>query len=224
MSAFFRKGRKFDMVDIQNATLAGGVAVGSSADLVIESWGAILIGAIAGIISVLGYVYISPFLEKYIGLHDTCGVHNLHGMPGILGGIAGTFSSLIAGDTAYGVSIGKVFPARAPSNATEAQLLGLEPGKDRSAGEQAGYQFAALVVTLLAAVLGGLVVGWIAKFSFFEPPQQVFHDHVYWEVPQDIEDELEAEASVSSNKIEMGVRSSSGDGVSLVNNQHHDSN
>merc|ERR1719411_167152 len=68
-------GGKFDMVHIQNATLAGGVAVGSSADLVIQPWGAILIGCIAGTLSVVGYLYITPFLEEKLGLLDTCGVH-----------------------------------------------------------------------------------------------------------------------------------------------------
>ncbi len=49
-------------------------------DLVIQPWGAILIGIIAGMLSVVGYVYIQPCLEKKIGLYDTCGVNNLHGM------------------------------------------------------------------------------------------------------------------------------------------------
>ena len=46
-------------VHIQNATLAGGVAVGAVADMVIEPWGAVLIGCCSGVISVLGYTYLS---------------------------------------------------------------------------------------------------------------------------------------------------------------------
>lgn len=106
-SRFLRPGKKFDFEDIANATLAGGVAVGSSADLVIKPWGAMLLGSVAGTLSTSGFVFVTPLLDKYLGIHDTCGVHNLHGMPGILGGIAGAISSAIAGESSYGKAIGE---------------------------------------------------------------------------------------------------------------------
>ena len=52
---FFNSGQKFDMVDIQNATLSGGVAVGAVADLMIHPYGAFIAGTVTGIISCLGY-------------------------------------------------------------------------------------------------------------------------------------------------------------------------
>lgn len=76
------------MVHIQNATLAGGVAVGTCADMEIPLYAAMTIGSIAGIISVLGYKFLSPLLANKLMIQDTCGVHNLHGLPGVFGGLA----------------------------------------------------------------------------------------------------------------------------------------
>jgi ammonium transporter Rh len=84
---------KLDMEIILNASLAGGVSMGSATDLIVEPFASLIIGAGAGTVSALGYAYIGPFLNEKIGLHDTCGVHNLHGMPGIMGGVIGSISS-----------------------------------------------------------------------------------------------------------------------------------
>ncbi len=67
---------------IQNATLAGGVAIGSAANLKLVPGFTLGAGMLAGCISTMGYVYLSPRLERAIRLSDVCGVHNLHGMPG----------------------------------------------------------------------------------------------------------------------------------------------
>jgi ammonium transporter Rh len=42
-------------------------------------------------VSVIGYVFIQPALESRFKLVDTCGVHNLHGMPGLLGAVVAIF-------------------------------------------------------------------------------------------------------------------------------------
>ena len=81
------KGRKLEMEIILNASLAGGVVMGANADIIASAYGAMLAGFIAGTVSSLGYAFIGPFLTRKINLHDTCGVHNLHGMPAIIGGL-----------------------------------------------------------------------------------------------------------------------------------------
>ena len=72
---------RISTVDIQNATLAGGVAVGAASNLRIEPWAALLVGTVAGISSTVGFNKLQPFLEDKIGLHDSCGVHLLLSTP-----------------------------------------------------------------------------------------------------------------------------------------------
>jgi len=208
-SALLRKDHKFDMVDIQNATLAGGVAVGSSSDLVIQPWGALLIGFLAGMLSVIGYVYISPYLERKIGLYDTCGIHNLHGMPGLMGAIGGAFSALAAGDKVYGSSISSIFPERAPDNAVDSIAQGLcttasecTLGDGLSAGGQAGRQISAMLITLALAISGGILAGFVARQPMFQPPRILFDDKLFWECEED-----EDEHDTSENKPDADLGS-----------------
>jgi ammonium transporter Rh len=77
---------KIEVGDIANASLAGGVAIGASVANVTPGW-SMLIGIVAGTISVVGYTIIQHRLQRLTGGVDTCGVHNLHGMPGVFGGL-----------------------------------------------------------------------------------------------------------------------------------------
>ena len=73
MSQAMNEG-KFDAVHIQNSTLAGGVAVGATAGLALTPGLFFLLGVAAGVISVLGYDYFTPYAEEKLGTFDTCGV------------------------------------------------------------------------------------------------------------------------------------------------------
>ncbi|PIO72132.1 hypothetical protein TELCIR_05940 [Teladorsagia circumcincta] len=74
------------MIHIQSSTLSGGVAIGSAANAVLYPSHAVAVGICASFVSVIGHAWLSPKLEKRFKLFDTCGVHNLHGIPGILAG------------------------------------------------------------------------------------------------------------------------------------------
>jgi len=147
-SAMLSPQKKFSMEHLQNATLAGGVAVGACADMMLTPGGAVLVGAIAAVLSVCGFSFVQPFLYEKLKIHDSCGVNNLHGMPGLLGGILSIIMAGIATESAYGhtSSLHEIFPA-------------LE--KDGTPAGQALSQFLAILVTLGFAVVGGVVTGLI---------------------------------------------------------------
>jgi ammonium transporter Rh len=101
---------KFDMEDVLNATLAGGVIVGSTSDMMESAWAVILLGMIGGVISSTG------FNKLKFSFHDTCGVNNLHGMPGIIGGLSGCVLALTLNDE----GIESIFGARVEGGRTAA--------------------------------------------------------------------------------------------------------
>ena len=41
-----------------------------------------IVGTVAGVVSGLGYKFLSGKMFEKIKIHDTCGVNNLHGLPG----------------------------------------------------------------------------------------------------------------------------------------------
>lgn len=88
-SLFFRKGN-ISIADVANASLAGGVAIGSTC-VHANHPTAFAIGILSGVLSVFGFAVIQKRLQKILKSVDTCGVLNLHGWPGLMGGIAAIF-------------------------------------------------------------------------------------------------------------------------------------
>ncbi|RNA27205.1 Rh type B glyco [Brachionus plicatilis] len=160
---------KLNMVHIQNATLAGGVAVGAVADVITRPVGSVIIGSFSGIVSTLGFQYLSPLLKK-INIHDTCGVHNLHGVPGIISGIASGIVAAVANRDIFG-----------GNNSTEYS----DGGLGRTGVEQGGYQILALVLTLGMSTVGGILTGLLMRIPIFEnikDEKEMFEDEPFWEI------------------------------------------
>ena len=161
------RGGKFDMEDIQNATLAGGVAVGSSANFVLQPWGSMLIGLVAGVMSVGGYIFLTPILHKKAGVEDTCGVHNLHGMPGVFAGVVSSIVAATVSAADYGGDAG-----------LSAVFSGNSYGY--SASRLAANQFYTLLVSVCICLLGGLLTGLLLKQ--LPVAAEAFDDAQEWEV------------------------------------------
>jgi hypothetical protein len=152
-------GGKLNMELILNATLAGGVAIGSSADIVTAPWAAIFIGYLGGVLSSVGFESIGPYLSRTINLQDTCGVHSLHGMPGVFAAIVSAIAIAVIGSEGY-----------TPGYFTKVDNEG-------NVGGQAAAQIITLVITLAIAILSGLTGGWLATRACLCPDQfELFRD------------------------------------------------
>jgi len=149
ISCLVSGNRRMSMEHLQNATLAGGVAVGACADLMLTPGGAVAVGALAGILSTCGFKYIQPFLLDKLKIHDTCGVNNLHGMPGLFGGLLSVLIAGIASSDVYDKF------STGDDNKSMDELFPYPPN------QQATNQILAIVVTLAFAVFGGLITGFI---------------------------------------------------------------
>lgn len=157
-SALFNK--KLSAADIQNATLAGGVCIGASSNLAVQPAVALLVGILAGTLSCFGFNRVQAKLESAIGLHDSCGVHNLHGMPALLGSLVVTIAVCfpsVQGNVVYPVPQAQQW---------HCQLLGA-------------------VCTFVFAILTGLATGTFLKLV--GPPadstaNSEFEDAAFWEV------------------------------------------
>ena len=133
---------------MQNATLAGGVAVGTSAALVLGPGGAVALGVTSGLLSSGGFSFLQSWAEARFGLTDTCGVMHLHGNPGLLAGFASMIAVAASSSQRYGsaAALAEAIPAMSGPGA-------------RSGATQAGYQLAFMLFSLGLAVAGGTATG-----------------------------------------------------------------
>jgi len=153
--------QKLDVVHIQNSTLAGGVVMGVAANLDVTPGGAMLSGAAAGAVSVIGFHFITPFLNNKFSVQDTCGINNLHGIPGIMGAIVGIFTTLARRNSADEVILPRGH---------------LQPG----------FQTAALFISIGLGIGGGAICGMIMKALtnvYQILPQDYYNDRPFWGLP-----------------------------------------
>jgi ammonium transporter Rh len=80
--------KKFSVIDIQTGGLCGAIGAGSCLGLIVNPAGCMLLGAISGAVCVIGNNYLSAYLEREWRIFDTFGIHNVRGLPGIMGGLA----------------------------------------------------------------------------------------------------------------------------------------
>lgn len=158
-----------DLVHVQNATLAGGVAIGTSCNLAISPVAAISVGLTAGVVATVGYVYVTPHVEREYRVADTCGILSLHGMPGLVGGVVGATVTFSTADDYYGDALTSIYPARSY----------------RSAAKQGWYQLLALVVSFALSTLAGLVVGYVLKSKWFRQQKLKFEDDEWFHVAEE---------------------------------------
>ncbi|XP_050449446.1 ammonium transporter Rh type A isoform X1 [Cataglyphis hispanica] len=214
VSAVVSKDNKFNMVHVQNSTLAGGVAIGTAAGMMCQPVGALIIGALSGLISVMGYKYLTPIIQRRLHIHDTCGVHNLHGMPGVLAALFGALMAGLASESSYGVALYKIFPALAPNSEAKISEMrdnyGITPGLNRTAYQQAVYQLLSLAVTIVISIISGLITGLLLRTSMcgWVTDKQKFDDRFVWEFEEQSQDESPGknrkDNSHASNQIAIG--------------------
>lgn len=179
------KESKFNILHLQNATLAGGVSIAAVAAMLLKPWYAIIIGVVGALSSVLTYKFIMPALRRHLKIHDTRGIHAAHGVPGIVSALASIVVAIMANESKFKASLYDMYPARVPKQNTT-QYLELQkfssfpPGEGRTALMQGMYQLGGLVCTLAVAIFGGVLTGFIIRIKFFEPVKvnDAFDDHV----------------------------------------------
>ncbi|NXJ15174.1 RHAG protein, partial [Odontophorus gujanensis] len=161
MSILLESDGKLSAAHLQNGSLAGGVAIGVVADMHITPAAALALGSLSSLLCILGFQFLTPLLAKKLKLQDHCGIHNLHGLPGVLGAVA----SIVAASVAP------------------------RDGSGAGGHRQAWWQAAGLAVALGGSLLAGMLVGAALRLPCLAPPPEplCFEDALYFKFKERVE-------------------------------------
>ncbi|NXN65014.1 RHBGB protein, partial [Himantopus himantopus] len=184
VSSLLESDGKLSPGHLQNGSLAGGVAIGAVADMAVPPVAALALGSLSAVACVLGFKFLTPLLARKLTLQDQCGIHNLHGLPGILGAVASAVAILVASKDTSRSHFSQVSPAG--GNASE---VAWGQWGDRGAGGQALCQVAGLVVAIGISLLAGLLTGAALRLPYLAPPPErlCFDDSLYFKIQDQAE-------------------------------------
>nr|XP_041576229.1 ammonium transporter Rh type A-like [Taeniopygia guttata] len=166
-SSLLERDGKLSPGHLQNGSLAGGVAIGVVADMAMPPAATLALGSLSAVVCVLGFGFLTPLLRRKLTLHDQCGIHNLHGLPGILGAAASVVAVLLS-----------------PAVGNASEVVG-----GQWWGQQALCQAAGLAVATGASLLAGLLTGAALGLPCLaRPPERLcFDDSLYFKIQDQAE-------------------------------------
>ncbi|NXN06966.1 RHAG protein, partial [Indicator maculatus] len=181
---------------LQNGSLAAGVAIGAVADMAVPPVAALALGILSAAVCVLGFKFLSPLLTRKLILQDHCGIHNLHGLPGILGAVASAVVVLVTPKDTSSSPFSQVSPAGVNASERAVGQWG-----ERGAGRQALCQAAGLAVAVGGSLLAGLLTGAMLRLPCLaQPPEQhCFEDSLNFSI------QGQAESLEPSGTMEEGA-------------------
>ncbi|XP_064381146.1 RH-like protein isoform X2 [Dromaius novaehollandiae] len=141
---------------IHSATLAGGVTIGYAAHSIQHPWIAMILGLLAGVITILGSHCLQRCSNPVLRIHDASGVHFTFGLPGVLGALAHVILFIIR-------------------NWTDLPSLGYP----------IMINVGTFCLTISVALISGFITGLILNFKLLKttPVSKYCEDQFYWKFP-----------------------------------------
>lgn len=181
----------WNATELATASFSGAIALGSAHSVLIDAWEAMFVGLVAGIATWLALHFFGRWInnpdkvpfnkgESLWGKlpRDTRGILFTHGVPGLIGTIAGMIAGRAYEDGRWGQSFTELF------------------ADEDDQADRIGY---GLIITTVLSIFGGAGVGFVSLFMSKTVPSEHFpgrrrnkypsyHDETTWsEVPLEID-------------------------------------